>query len=271
MSGIALRAASVVLDPKGPGGPPDESTLEFQRALIEPFGRKVDEEVFASGAQISHRELTDRLLDADEVRGSRPQLIIVTHALPDVMPFTAIAPYLAEQLHSDPLCFGIAQQGLAAPFTALRLAAAYHRSGRCTEAVLTVLEQTTLPTAMSLVDDPPLIDSAAALVLGSGDGPTVREVASGDSAAELIHDRVPTGDELVVLGPWVDKSAATGPHIYRVPPGSYCTSVWLALAVHWQGWQQAHSAILLCDTDPVTGRSHLAAFDTNPSSRRNGR
>ncbi|CAM5629348.1 hypothetical protein [Streptomyces narbonensis] len=43
-------------------------------------------------------------------------------------------------------------------------------------------------------------------------------------------------------------------------PGSYCTSLWLALADHWQEWRESHRRIVLCDTDPRTGRSHVAVF-----------
>jgi hypothetical protein len=265
-AGLTLRATGAVLDPPRSDNPPTESDVDFQRDLVAPFGVKVDEDRFRRGAQVSHRELTDRLLDTDDIARSRPQLVIVTHALPDVVPFTAVAPYLARKLDSDPLCFSIAQQGLAAPFTALRIAAAYHRSGRCAEAVITTLEQTTLPVAVPLVDDTSLVDSAVALVLGPGTGPRLTGTASGRSAADLIRDRA-HGDDLVVLGPWVDDTGLGGFTTHRVAPGSYCTSVWLALAAHWRAWQDAHPAILLCDTDPRTGRSHVAVFETGRNRR----
>jgi hypothetical protein len=261
-NGMSLRAASAVLDPPASDRAPERSDLEFQRDLLAPFGHKLDEERFRLGPQVTHRDLTDLLLADADVRASRPQLVIVTQALPDVLPFTAVAPYLAHRLESSGLCFGVAQQGLAAPFTALRIADAYYRAGQCSEAVITVLEQTTLPMAMPLVDDTPLVDSAAALVLGPGAGPRLAEVASGDCAAELIRARIGEADALTVLGPWVEPVDLGDRPVHRVPPGSYCTSVWLALAAHWPAWQQDHSAIVLCDTDPRTGRSHIAAFQT---------
>jgi hypothetical protein len=261
-AGLTLRAAGAVLDPPRSDHPPTESDVDFQRDLLAPFGVKVDEDRFRRGPQVSHRELTDRLLDASDIADSRPQLVIVTHALPDVVPFTAVAPYLARKLAGDPLCFSIAQQGLAAPFTALRIAAAYHDSGRCAEAVITVLEQTTLPVAVPLI---PLVDSAAALVLGPGTGPRLIGTATGRSAADLIRDRA-GADDLVVLGPWVDATGLDSA-TYRVEPGSYCTSVWLALAAHWRDWRDAHPAILLCDTDPRTGRSQVAVFQTGRNRR----
>ncbi len=84
-----------------------------------------------------------------------------------MVPFTAVAPYLTDRLGGRAANFAIAQQGLAAPFTALRIASAYARAGRAAEVVIAVLEQTTLPTPFPLVRETPLVDSAAALVLGT--------------------------------------------------------------------------------------------------------
>lgn len=261
---LALRDAAAVFHPPARGREPDESALRFQRDLLEPFGHKLDEPYYRAGPQVTHTDLTEALLASAELRASRPGLVIVTHALPDVLPFTALAPYLAHRLNpgDGPVhggCFGIAQQGLAAPFTALRVAAAYQRSGRCAEAVITVLEQTTLPTPVPLVDDTPLHDSAVALVLGEGDGPELAGVSSGADATDLVAARA-DADTLTVRGPWVRGPDPERGSTYRVEPGSYCTSVWLALAAHWRAWQAGYARILLCDNDPRTGRGHLAEF-----------
>ncbi|MEV6908149.1 hypothetical protein [Amycolatopsis sp. NPDC051071] len=255
---LALRAASAVISPPGPGYREDAAVSRFLADLVEPFGSKVDEERWQRGAHVSHKALADRLLEAEDVRASRPQLIIVTHALPDVLPFTAVAPYLADRLDATATTFSVAQQGLAAPFTALRIVSAYQRSGRVREAVVAVLEQTTLPTPHPLVDDGGLIDSGVALVLGAGPGPRLVSVSSGGSVAGLLEPHREPGT-LVVLGPWVEEGAGTGDD-HRVGPGSYCTSVWLALAENWQVWQETYRKVVLCDTDPLTGRGHTAAF-----------
>lgn len=259
--GMALRGMSSVRAPSSSGHQPDESAIDFLRDLVEPFGRKIDEGLFRRGTGVSHQDLTDRLLDAEEMRNSRPQLVIVTYALPDVLPFTAIGPYMAKRLECEATTFAIAQQGLVAPFTALRIAAAYHRAGRCEEVVVTVLEQTTLPIAIPLVHDTPLVDSAVAMLFGGGTGPRLASVAAGTSLVELIGRADP--DTLVVLGPQVDRTGLDGLSPHRIGPGTYCTSVWLALAEHWDTWQDTYRVILLCDTDPLTGRSHLARFETS--------
>ena len=50
------------------------------------------------------------------------------------------------------------------------------------------------------------------------------------------------------------------PHIHRVRArASYCTSVWLDLARHHERWAaRLTTRIVLCDTDPRTGRSQAA-------------
>ncbi len=267
MSGLAVRAAAAVRSPQGraPGDTP--AALDYYRDLLAPFGEKPDEVLLRSGSHVYHRDLADLLAADDGVGRSRPELLIVTHALPDVVPFTAVAPYLTDRLGGRAVNFAIGQQGLAAPFTALRIASAYHGAGRAASVVLAVLEQTTLPTAFPLVQETPLVDSAAALVLGASIGTGLRFVrahSAGSAAAALGEDALglDVGEDgtLLVLGPWVTEDVPEGAAVHRAAPGSYCTSLWLELAEHWQEWQQAHRRIVLCDTDPRSGRSHVALF-----------
>lgn len=272
MTGLFLRASAAVRSPNGraPGDDISAAVLDYHRELLAPFDQKPDEEALAGGAHVHHRDLADLLAADDGVGRSRPELLIVTHALPDVVPFTAVAPYLTDRLGGRATNFAIGQQGLAAPFTALRIASAYHRSGRAAEAVVAVLEQTTLPTAFPLDPPTPLIDSAAALVLGPAPSPAglrfVRTTSAATAAEAVgqgaLGQDVEADGTLLVLGPWATGDLAVPQHaeVHRVEPGSYCTSLWLALADHWQEWQQTYRRIVLCDTDPRSGRSHAALF-----------
>ncbi|MFB7610670.1 hypothetical protein [Streptomyces gardneri] len=289
MSGLAVRAAAAVRSPEGRAPEDRPAALDYFRDLLTPFGEKPDEELLNRGAHVQHRDLVDLLVADEGVGRSRPELLVVTHALPDVVPFTAVAPHMTDRLGGRAANFAIAQQGLAAPFTALRIASAYHRAGRAAEVVIAVLEQTTLPTPFPLVQDTPLIDSAAALVLGAGggegagdgegagggegaaagtdaeDGLRFVRAHSAASAAEALGADALGRDlgedgTLLVLGPWVTEDVPEGSAVHRVAPGSYCTSLWLELADHWQEWRESHRRIVLCDTDPRSGRSHVALF-----------
>lgn len=263
MTALALRAATAVRAPAGPGpGEDDPALLAYFTDLLGPFGQKPDQDLYRGGAHLHHRDLVDLLLADPAVAAARPELAIVTHALPDLAPFTATAPYLTARLGGRATNFALTEQGLAAPFTALRVAAAYQRAGQATEVVIAVLEQTTLPTPYPLAG---LTDSAALLVLraDAGPGPRFAGAQSTDDAGRALAARLdgPDADHtLVVLGPHVTDGIPDHPAVHRAAPGSYCTGVWLELARHWQEWQHTHRRIVLCDTDPRTGRTHLAVF-----------
>ncbi|MFE9613361.1 hypothetical protein [Streptomyces sp. NPDC006012] len=272
MTGLVVQAAAAVRAPKGREPADDPAVLGYFQDLLRPFGAEPDKELLQRGAQVFHEDLADLLVEADGVRESRPQLLVVAHALPDVVPFTAVAPYLTSRLGGEATCFSIGQQGLAAPFTGLRIASAYRRAGRVREVVVAILEQTTMPTPFPLMEDVALTDSAAALVLGPGPadgagpaGPELAGVAADIPLDVLLTDgpgHASTTDTLVVLGSWATQEPPKEVDVHRAAPGTYCTGVWLELAENWVSWRERYGRIVLSDTDPRTGRSHHAVFTT---------
>ncbi|MEU4180557.1 hypothetical protein [Streptomyces sp. NPDC026589] len=264
-----VAASSAVRAPDGRPFHEDSAVLGFYRDLVEPFGSTVDERLLRDGRNVFHKDLVDRLVGSEDIDGAA-DLVVVTHALPDVHPFTAVASHLNMLLGGGAQSFSISEQGLAAPFTALRIIAAFQRGGRSERAVLAVLEQTTLPTPHPLVDAGGLVDSGALLVLERGEGPGVGGVESFDdeeATAARLGELASDGgaDTLIVLGPWVPEQAPGVEALsHRVAPGSYCTSVWLDLAQHWQEWQRDHRRVVLCDIDPLSGSGHLALL-INPA------
>lgn len=268
-----LRAARAVAAPPPNTYEHDPSILAYYRDLVEPFGASVEDELLRAGPNVSHRDLVDRLVADAAADGVNPDLLIVAQALPDITPFTAIAPYLDRCLGGRSTNFGIHNQGLAAPFTALRVISAFQRAGRSREAVLAVLEQTTLPTRFPLVHDNQLADSGVLLVFGTDGGPRVTSIESFPPHAppvpRLAELAVKDPDRtLVVTGPWwAHGEVAAAVHRHQAGPGTYCTGVWLELARHWCSWQRDHGTVLLCDTDPLSGESHLAVLrsDSGPA------
>ncbi|MEV0635586.1 hypothetical protein AB0I77_11565 [Streptomyces sp. NPDC050619] len=263
-----LAASGVVAPPRKPFDDSAENLAHY-RDLVEPFGLAVDETLLRGGPNVSHRDLVDRLAEADGVQGSDPDLVVVAHALPDLTPFTAVAPHLDHLLGGRSVNFGIHQQGLAAPFTALRAITAFQRAGRAGRAVLAVLEQTTLPTRHPLVHDNRLVDSGVALVLGTDDGPHLAGVetvsATGRPARRLAELTAADPDgTLLVTGPWTDRealdAAAGTTTSYQVSPGTYATGLWLALARQWRAWRERYRTVVLCDTDPRSGETCIAVL-----------
>jgi hypothetical protein len=224
-----VRAACSVVSPRGRPYRENPAITAFYEDLLTPFGVGFDEESLRSGRNVFHQDLVDNLIDADDdSRSCKPDLIIVTHALPDVHPFTTVASHLNMVVGGGTAkSFSISEQGLAAPFTALRVAASFQRSGRCEEALVVVLEQATLPESVPFADS--LVDSGVMLVLGSSEGPRVADVESTTDARETTRRlaELAGGDPagtLLVLGPWVNASGLD-PAVacQRVGPGSYCT------------------------------------------------
>jgi hypothetical protein len=244
---LSLQAASAfVADYRNPYQR-DDWLVSYQQDLLAPFGVPFDEKFLKQGANIGFQELSERALDGLGER-PKPDLVIVAHGLPDHYPFRSIGGHVDKLVGGGSENFAISDQGLRAPFTALRVGAAYARSGRCRLLALVVVEQSTFGHDEPLARDGKLADSAAVLLFGQGPG--TWEIAAGDPAE---GERV-----LVVAGPWTDPARFAGTPVHRVAPGSYCTSVWLDLARHHEEWARDHDAIVLCDTDPRTGRSHAA-------------
>ncbi|MFI9201799.1 hypothetical protein [Streptomyces sp. NPDC053048] len=266
---VLSAAASVAAPPPGQYHD-DPSIVGFFRDLVEPFGSTVDERRLRGGPNVSHRDLVDRMVghgDGEGGVGGTADLVVVSHALPDVHPFTAVASHLNMLLGGDAKSFCVSEQGLAAPFTALRIISAFQSAGRAGRAVLAVLEQTTLPTPHPLVDSGELTDSGVLLVLDEGEGLGVSSVESFPSpeATTARIAELATADPagtLFVLGPrsGVGASAPAGARVHQAGAGSYCTSVWLELARHWQQWQREFTTVVLCDVDPLDHQGQLAVF-----------
>jgi hypothetical protein len=260
-----LDAASVVVAPEPKPYQEDPAALTFYRDLVEPFGVQLDEEVLRSGTQITHRDLLDHLLQED-ICQSGADLIVLAHALPDVLPFAVNASHVNLMFGNRAESFGVSEQGLAAPFTALRIVSAYERAGRAERAVITVLETTTLPAPDPLVQDGKLVDSGVLLVFGGAGGLRVDAVET-HASAETLSRRLRELDgkgTLVVTGP-DGPGAVLDAKVHESAPGSYCTTVWIELARHWRTWQHEHETIVLSDVDARTGLGHLAVLRASDS------
>ena len=86
-----VRAACSVVSPRGRPYRENPAITAFYEDLLTPFGVGFDEESLRTGRNVFHQDLVDNLIDADDAGSRKPDLIIVTHALPDVHPFTTVA------------------------------------------------------------------------------------------------------------------------------------------------------------------------------------
>ena len=266
---LSLRFAAPVVRRDANPYEPDDDLTTYWRELLAPFGIEADEALLAASPNIGFAELAEETLR--RVPAIDPDLLLLAYALPDLHPLKSVTAHLNHLLGGRSRCFAISEQGLRAPYTALRVADAFARSGRCQSLALFVCEQTTLAYRDDLVHGTPLVDSAALLYFDRTGGFAFRYTAAGSGAevgalAAAALERSGSGPALVVAGPWVDPRQldVLDAKVQPCPPGTYCTSVWLEMAGNHDVWADSYRSVVLCDTDPRSGQAQVALFDLDP-------
>ncbi|MCI3222561.1 hypothetical protein [Streptomyces sp. NP-1717] len=223
-------------------------------------------------ARVIARELAADLVDVD--------LVITVDASPDCRHQSFPSCLLADLMPGDPMLLGVSEQGVAGPFTALRIAYDRLADGSSRRALVLVMEQSTLPPDDRAVR--PARDVAVALLLGP-DGaiplerPVVtvdgRRTAGGPEPAEDGPDGpyAPYGPYASRADGVIAGAGLTRPLpdavLARAEPGHPCAGVWLALAgLLEEADGPAGGRVLLADRDPVLPY-HCALLLTLPAGR----
>lgn len=237
----------------------DPDLRVFVSDLVRPYGLPLREDLLRQGVGHSYGEMGAALLGAELPPDEPVDLLVVAFDVPDVRPARSTAVYLSRFCPGEPLAFAVCDQGPAAAFTALRIAAAYAATGDCRRAVVLLAEQTALhhvpdqPVALpdrhcvvALVCEPTeagtmTVRQHSGSDLGPGEGPEL--------GAELLRtERKALGpDAAVVLGPALAPPPGTG----RNQP---LTGVWTDLAAGLPGWRAERRPVLVADLDRRLGR-----------------
>jgi 4-hydroxymandelate oxidase len=215
----------------------DMLTLESSDAA----GRDITESSDVAGRDITESSDAGQCVD----------LLIVAQAAPDVVPGRATATYLSSVCPGRPFAFAVCDQGMASPFTALRIAHAYLDSGEYHRAMVLVLEQSALHHVPSAPVRLPDGHHAAALLLSTRAGaelavPVVWPGVSPPDAVARLEAEL-TGGRTVVLGAELAALVASAglPVQARVAPaGRPLTGVWATLGA-------TRGAALVADYDPA--------------------
>lgn len=239
----------------------DAKALAFYRDLLGPFGHAVDEARLKAGSGYDHVEIAGALIEPEFAH--RPDLIVVAQALPDLLPFKVVAPWLDHRLGGGARCLGISQAGAQAPFLALRTVAAYRYASASSLALLVFLEQSTLPAAHPVADGRDLADSGVALVVSDSGGWKVTQLVTfadaQDIGAAIETQRGGQGETAVILGPLLTVEVR-GVEILHAERRHYATAVWRSFALAAPTLSRAFRTVVLADADPVTGTGFVVSL-----------
>ncbi|MEO3872005.1 hypothetical protein ABGB18_24590 [Nonomuraea sp. B12E4] len=187
---------------------------------------------------------------------------VIAHATPDADPRESAGCRLAHIVPGAPLAFAVSAQGLAAPFTALRLVADQMATAGCRTGLVLAMEQTLMPYDTQV---PPRLapagDAAVALVVEAtegtrADGVTVRQM-SGIAPAEA-RTRLeaewggPPGDVTLIPGPGLAGLRPDGARVITPEGGRPCTGIWAALAAACRA-PAVPARVLAADYEPDLG------------------
>ncbi|MGW6919192.1 hypothetical protein ACWGB8_36060 [Kitasatospora sp. NPDC054939] len=245
----------------------------FTGDLVRPHGLALREDLLCEGVGHSYGEMGEALLGEALRTGALAaddpvDLLILAFSAPDVRPGAPASLYLSRHCPGTPAAFAVCDQGSAAAFTALRIAAAHCRTGSCRRAVVVLAEQSALHYEPAEEVELPERHRAVLLVgeAGAGPGLTVGQWAESDGERALksvraAHEELGPGAGLLVAGGLVREAAPdTLPGAEAGDAGQPFTGVWSLLAERLADRTEGAAPLLLADHDRRLGRLSTLAL-----------
>ncbi len=276
----ALRIDRPLVRDFGDRPPPELASYEHavMEGMLADFGLTPDPDRRAQGHGNCFAQMGAELLDALDRPMPPLDLLVLAYHLPDLLVADVAACALIERCGTvETAGFSVSEQGVGAPFTALRIVSALRAPGGATgtetgtgSAAVLVLD-----TSTSLYHDPDThdvpIDDCAVLLRTDpreGEGAVldfVDEIAVDDVDAALgdLCRRHPAAQ--VVIGRTLAEHLDAAPHAAAevAPAGGarrLCTDAWAALAERWP----LDRPTIVADYDPHAGRLFSAGFRPQP-------
>jgi hypothetical protein len=194
-------------------------------------------------------------------------LVVLVTATPDCQLTHFSGPRFNEALPGRPGFIGVGDQGVAGPFTALRIVRNHIRYGLVERAIVLVMEQAMLPVMPDHLRAPR--DCAVAIVVSRRSGLRLAaESITRDGAAR--PRAVPDYQNAVLIQgsgitdlDFIAPKARFG-EVWK-PEGNYaCTGVWETLATRLPSLR--HGRVVLADVDqPLSYRCYLELIHTPPT------
>lgn len=262
----------------GVGRPYPAEHQTYFSDLLASYGKTARASGFAAGRN-SYLDMTTALAPQIRQATDRFDIAVLAHATPDAEPSWPMC-YLADSVAEAGLAFAVSDQGVAAPFTALRLILDSARAGGTRRALMLVMEQVSL-----LHDDPvpatirPARDRAIVLMLDDQAGielASVRQhtqIGPEDAQAVLTSALRAAADDgrpvsaifglgLLNLAGLADLAGESGlaggaadaaVRVRWAPAGQPCTGIWSLLADEVAIGRGTPRRIMLADYDQRLG------------------
>ncbi|MCH6167160.1 hypothetical protein [Pseudonocardia alaniniphila] len=248
--------------------------MNYFADLAGQFEKPFHEEYFTGAAPNSFTDMISEVLPAVVHPDEAFDLALIAHSTPDSRP-TRPACYLSNVLAGNPLSFALSEQGVTAPFTAIRVTGEYARDAAFRRAMVISLDQSflwngaeaQLPEGTRM----PGRDSAVVLVLardgalGSMSVRNFADVAAGEVCrlvAEQLRDLATSWTPMTTIaGVGVDPELAEDFPIRWAPEDLPCTGVWSELADGLAQWTTTGQRVVLVDYDPILRYLSLCTVD----------
>jgi hypothetical protein len=229
-----------------------------------------------AGGRTSFTDMVTAVLPRLGRYASGFDLAVLCGAVPDVQPGFPVG-HLSDAVPDAGLGFAVFDQGVIAPFTALRLVAAAARTSGCRRALVLVTDQSCLLHTRPVPDWlRPEQDSMVVLALEGGPGTDVISAPQSSTArpqdvAMLLEQhqaRLGTLATTTLVGHGLARCLPDPPSTLDTVvtgPGAPCTGLWSALAGRLDGWREEGRNVLLADYDETQQRLSTCTLRIRPS------
>ncbi|MET8139925.1 hypothetical protein ABZU32_06395 [Sphaerisporangium sp. NPDC005288] len=235
-----------------------------------------------AGGRTSFTDMVTAVLPRLGLYASGFDLAVLCGAVPDAQPGFPMG-HLSDAVPDAGLGVAVFDQGVIAPFTALRLVAAAARTSGCRRALVLVTDQSCLLHTRHVPDWlRPEQDSMVVLALDEGPGtdavcaPQSSTARPQDVATLLEQHRalVGTAATTTVVGHGLARclpDPSSTPDTVVTRPGAPCTGLWSVLAGRLDEWREQGRNVLLADYDETQQRLSTCALRLRPSREAAGR
>jgi len=174
-----------------------ERFKQYYRDLYSHYGKKLDEETFDEGSQVTYSELGDAMLSkCHELKKMNDvDMLVFSYWAYEYDPdHASCGAYLSHRYNLQCKMFDVCEQGTISPFMAIKIIHAYMKNTEINKAILLILEQTTIPRNKSDHDVVPANTGAIALVFEKNHSQSHRLIS-----AEILleNEMMISGDKLV--------------------------------------------------------------------------